>query len=154
MPCHAAMSKDAIKLKMEMSVEEALKALAKKKADAAPVVDKDGVFQGLFTVRNLFKNLLPVSVAMADGIQLDVNVSAAPGAAKRLNKVKPLPLQDFLVRRCPRVAPGTPLWEGLQMIVQEGGPLVVVDPDSGKLLGHITEASMMEEVERMNGEGA
>ena len=150
MPCHAAMNKDTIKLKMDISVEKALQSLAKKKASAAPVVDEEGVFQGLFTLENLFKNLLPVNVAMADGIRLDVNVSAAPGVAKRLEKVKPLPVSDFLVSRCPRVAPGTPLWEGLQILVQEGAPVIVVEPESGKLLGHITAPAMLAEMERMN----
>ena len=89
MPSHAAIDDKAVTFAPDMEVEKALAELKKKKVDAAAVVGKDKVVEGVFSIPILMKNLLPVSVAMADGIQLDVTVRAAPGIAKRLKKVYP-----------------------------------------------------------------
>ena len=152
MPCHAAISKKYLTLSHDTSVEKALELLAKSKVGAVPVTEKGGVFIGIFSIENLLKNLLPVSVAMADGIQLDVNVAAAPGVAKRLRKVKPLAVSGFLMHKITTVAPGTPLWEGVQVMVRQNGILPVVDAESGKLMGVINELSMMAELERLGNE--
>lgn len=152
MACHAAISKKYPTIPEASSVEKAMEILVKGKVAAAPVTGKGGAYLGVFSIENLFKNLLPVSVAMADGVQLDVNVSAAPGVAKRLKKVKPLPVTDFLLRKLTIVAPGTPLWEGVQVMVRQNGILPVVDGESGKLMGVINELSMMAELERLGNE--
>lgn len=152
MACHAAISKKYPTIPQDATVEKALEVLAKGKVSAAPVTGKGGVYLGVFSLENLFKNLLPVSVAMADGIQLDVSISAAPGVAKRLKKIQPLPVTDFLLRKVTTVAPGTPLWEGVQVIVRQNGILPVVDSESGKLMGVINELSMMAEMERLANE--
>ncbi len=154
MPCHAAMNKKFVSVQEETSVEKALATMKKGNVTEVPVVDDEGVFQGVFSLKKLFENLLPVSVSMADGVQLDVTLAAAPGVAKRLKKVKPLLVRDFMMRKVPRVAPGAPLWEGMQAMIGTHGCAIlpVVDPDSGKLLGLINTQSMMNELERLSDE--
>ena len=66
MPCHAAMMDKIVTLTADQTVEDVVKILDKQKADALPVIDEEGVFEGLFGRRSLMKALLPVSVAMSD----------------------------------------------------------------------------------------
>ncbi|MGB0718924.1 MAG: CBS domain-containing protein [Bdellovibrionales bacterium] len=150
MPCHAAIADKTVSLKADLTVEDALKTLKKAKCEGAAVIDENNVVIGFFSPQVLMKNLLPVSVAMADGIQLDVTVRAAPGIAKRLKKVMPLPVQDLMERKhFPVVYPQTPLWEGVNLIVTSGMPLVVVDHQTNKYIGFITQSSMMTELQRL-----
>lgn len=150
MPCHAAIIDKALVLKETVKVEKALKALKKANAENAAVTDENGVLIGFFSYQILMKNLLPVSVAMADGIQLDIAIPAAPGIAKRLKNVMSLTLTQFIERKSfPIVYPETPLWEGINLIVQTNMPLTVIEPESQKYIGLITHESAYDELQRL-----
>lgn len=149
MPCHAAVTKKLVSVSVDSAIEDALGVLRKAKIDAAPVVDADGRLVGVFSLPLLFQNILPVDVAMADGLKLGMKVSAAPGLAKRLRKVLPLPVRDFMARKVNYVFPETPTWEGINLLMQHGGPLVVIDKESEKLLGVMTLQSALDELSRM-----
>lgn len=149
MPCHAAIADKALSLKVDTTVEKALKAMKKAGAEYAPVTE-DGVIVGLLSYQIIMKNLLPVSVAMSDGIQLDVQIQAAPGIAKRLRNVLPLTVDALMERKdFPVVYPETPTWEGVNMLVQTGLPLTVIDPETQKYIGLITQTSLLEELQRL-----
>ena len=150
MPCHAAIVAKYTSLKADMTVEKALKAMKKAKVEYAPVVDSDGVLVGLTSYHFLMKNLLPVSVNMGDGFQLDVNIPAAPGIAKRLRNSMLLSVETVMERKnFPVVYPETPTWEGVNMMVQTGHPLTVIEPETQKYIGFITQTSLLEELERL-----
>ena len=149
MPCHAAMTKDFITLTMATKVEQAIKDMKKKNVELAAVIDENGKLAGLFSYQHLLKNLLPVSVAMADGIQLDVTVRAAPGIAKRLRKIYPASVGEVMDRKFHSVFPQTPIWEGVNALITYGSPIFVVESENGKFMGMITSASTLEELERM-----
>lgn len=151
-PCHSAMIKELISASPSDLVEEVMALLKKHDIDAMPVIDAEGALLGVFSVQILLKNLLPVSVNMGEGISLDMRVSAAPGVAKRLKKVKPLSVGELMETKMSIVSPGAPLWEGLQLILTEGAPVFVVDEGSGALKGMITQQSMIEELERVQDE--
>lgn len=148
MPCHAATEKKLVVLSPEESVESAINILRQAHVNSAPVVDEGGKLLGLFSFKGLMRNLIPVSVAMTDGIKVDIKVAAAPGVAKRLGRVKPLKVTEVMDRKVLSVSPDDPLWEGVSLLTNYGGPLAVVD-DKGKLLGLITYASMLAELEAM-----
>ena len=137
MPCHAAMIEKPVTLKPDVTVEKALKELKKKKIDTAAVVDDDGVMIGVFSVNSLIKNLLPVSVAVNDGIQLDVKMPAAPGIAKRLKKVYPVTIDQLMERKFEFVYPETPIWEAINLLVLNKLPIFVVENENNKFLGMI-----------------
>lgn len=128
--------------------------MAKHRAAYVAVVDSDQHLHGLFSYFILLKNLLPVSVAMSDGIQLDVKIQAAPGIAKRLRKVGPLSVSELIDRKPRVVHPETPTWEGISYIITHGDPLCVIDPDSQKFIGLITYESAVRELERLRDSGA
>jgi len=154
MPCHAALMDKTLTATPDQSVGDVLKMMTKTKPPFVAVIDEDNVLQGVFSYRILYRNLLPVSVAMNDGIQMDVTVSAAPGIAKRLKKVKPLPVSEFMDRRPQRVFADTSLWEAVNMMVQNGAPVFVLEGESGKLLGAMNEHSAYAELDRLQKEGS
>ncbi|MCB1591729.1 MAG: CBS domain-containing protein [Alphaproteobacteria bacterium] len=148
MPCHAAVEKKLTKLSPDQDVESAIALLKKNKINSAPVVGEDGGLQGLFSFKGLMRNLIPVSVAMTDGIKVDIKVGAAPGVAKRLGRVKPLKVSEIMDKKVMTVSPDDPLWEGVSLLTSHGGPLAVVD-EKNKFLGLITYSSMLTELESM-----
>jgi CBS domain-containing protein len=149
MPCHAAMTDKVVALSPDMEVEAAIKELKKKNLEFAAVVDGDGTLLGMFSYQYLMKNLLPVSVAMADGIQLDVTVKAAPGIAKRLRKVYPAKVSEVMDRKIHTVYPQTPIWEGVNALISYGSPVFIVEDDKNKFMGVITSASALNELQRL-----
>lgn len=149
MPCNAAMIKSLITIPADQEVGSAIELLKKHSIDAAPVVGPDGKLEGVFSTRGLLKNLLPVSVTTGDEIHMDIKVGAAPGVAKRLKKVAPLKVSELMDRKMNLVAPETPIWEGVNILVHHGAPVLVVERGTGKLIGMITEQSMIDELERI-----
>lgn len=150
MPCHAAIVDKALVLKEDMKIEKALKEMAKKGIDSAAVVDSKGIVSGFFSYQILMKNLLPVSITMNDGVQLDIKIPAAPGIAKRLRKVLPLTVNEVMERKnFPVVYPETPLWEGVNLLVQHGHTLTVLEAGTQRYIGIITQESALNELQRL-----
>ncbi|GJL84683.1 MAG: hypothetical protein DHS20C02_04580 [Micavibrio sp.] len=152
MPCHSSMIEHLITVKADQEVGEAIEVLRKNEIDAVPVVNDEGGLEGIFSTQILLKNLLPVEFTTGDGLHMDIKVGAAPGVAKRLRKVKPLKVSDLMDRKVNAVTPETPLWEGVNMLVHKGAPVLVVEREGGKLLGMIVEQSIIDEMERVQDE--
>ena len=149
MPSHAAIAEKSISFPSDMEVEKALKELKKKNLEEAAIVNEEGVVEGVLSLPIVMKNLLPVSVAMSDGIQLDVTVRAAPGIAKRLKKIYPLSVGEIMERKFKTVYPETPIWEAVNHLVNNAAPLIVVEDENNKFIGMITGQSAMEELQRL-----
>lgn len=150
MPCHAAMIEKPLVVSPDMNVEKAVVALKKAGVSAAAVVDEGGLIVGVFSLAIVMRNLLPVSVAMSDGIQMDVPVKAAPGIAKRLGKVYPLHVSDIMEKKKINIVyPQTPIWECVNKILSYGGPVVVVEDGGMRFMGMIDDFSVFRELQRL-----
>lgn len=145
MPCHSAIVAKNVTVAPDETVEHALKAIKKGKVNAVAVIDGDGVFHGIFSMKVLLGNLIPVSVAVSEGVQLDVALPAAPGVAKRLANVKSLPVSELMDRKPQSVSPDAPVWQGVSLLTKNGSPLCVVD-DKGKFHGLITYESLVDDL--------
>ncbi len=152
MPCHSSMIEQLITVKADQEVGEAMEVLRKHEIDAVPVVNDAGELEGVLSIQSLLKNLLPVEFTTGDGLQMDIKIGAAPGVAKRLKKIKPLKVGDLMDRKANIVHPETPLWEGVNLLVHKGAPVLVVEREGGKLLGMIVEQSIIDEMERVQDE--
>lgn len=152
MPCHSATITNPLTVKPDTLIEDVLAKMAKKKTDYAVIVDKDKIVQGLFSAQILMKNLLPVSVAMADGVSVNLGVRAAPGIAKRLKKVLPLPVSDIMERKLHFVRPETAIWEGINALVQYGDPLVVVEDENLRFMGLMVASAALEDLQKLDDE--
>ncbi len=148
MPCYTAIVKKNITASPNDSVEKVLKDIRKSKVEACAIIDENGKFVGLFSMKILLKSLIPVSVSIADGIEIDIKVTAAPGVAKRLENSKVLPVLELMDRKPVTISPDSPIWEGVSLLTKKGGPLSVVD-SSGKFLGLITYESLVKDLENM-----
>lgn len=153
MPCHAAVVKKNVTVAPDEEIEEVLKSIRKGKVNAVAIVDEDGSFLGFFSMKVLLKNLIPVAVSMANGVQIDVKVTAAPGVAKRLANVKAHPVSELMDRKPHCVSPDSTIWEGVSLLTKYGSPLCVVD-DKGRFHGFITYDSLVENLEGMHSPDA
>lgn len=152
MPCHAAMIANPPALDSNISVDLALEFMAQRGVDYAPVLNDDGQPVGLFSYRGLLKNILPVSVSMGGGANMDLTVRAAPGMAKRLKKVGVVSVSEVMDRKFGIVYPDTPTWEGINILTAQGQPLLVVDRETGKLQGMVNHQSALAELQRLKQE--
>lgn len=104
-----------------------------------PVVDADGVFQGIFGVSCLLRLALPTAVVMEDGLEnihfVRENLS---DLRRRLKEVENEPISLCMRQESIQIAPDMPLLETLRTLYLARASLPVVDPDSGKLLGIIS----------------
>ena len=149
MPCHAAMTDTFITALETETVERLLKRMNKASVTAATITDENGKLTGLFSLKNLLRNASPVSVSMGGTMSSNITLQSAPGIAKRMQKIKPLTAREFMLTKFQIVYPETPTWEGLKILLDQDEPLVVIDRDSQKPLGLVTEMSIMDELERM-----
>lgn len=144
MTCEHAMITEIIKAHPDDTVEEVLDRLDEHNIRAVPVVDDNGCMVGMFCLNTVLENLLPVAVTMPDGLQrLNFVVGAAPGVAKRLYKLKPKKVSEIMDTDTLVVHPDTQTWEAIRLMVKYGSPIPVVEEESGKLLGLISEQSAL-----------
>ncbi|MFP4313912.1 MAG: HPP family protein [Alphaproteobacteria bacterium] len=155
MPCHSAMVEHVLIAKPDETVEDVLAKLRKKKdCHTIVVLDENSALLGYVDMKVLLKNLLPVSVEVGSGTPVaDIKtVGAAPGIAKRLRKVKPLPVHAIMEREFETLPPDAAIWVGVQALVEHGSPVFVVEEESRKFAGLINEESTINELERIQDE--
>ncbi len=149
MPCETAILTNVYTVKPDMSVEDALTYIHEKNVRAMPVIDDSGNLVGMFSLEALLKSLLPVSVTMDEGLQkLGFVVGAGPGIAKRLKKVQVQNVVDVMLKDIIVAHPSTALWEAIRLMVKYGSPIPVVEENSAKFIGIISEQSAMTDLEQ------
>lgn len=152
MPCIDAIDRKALSVSADLTVEQALALLKKSKASVALVLGEDGQPAGLFSIRGLMQGLMPVSLPVGDGPIPAIRLDAAPGVAKRLRRLYPLPVGQVMERRFQTVEPGARLIEAIQKILETGAPGVLVGNEDEGFAGLITEQSVMDRLEGVGNE--
>lgn len=142
----SAMTAKFITLSADDPAEKALAALKKAGADSGVVVDSNGRLEGVLSIQSVLRNLLPVSVVVGNS---PVSVGAAPGVAKRLNKISALRVADVMDRKAKTLPPEASLLDALNVLLETPSPVYVADSASGKVLGQITTQSIYDELNRM-----
>lgn len=149
MPCIDAMIDEVVSLPLDISVEEALHVLDTNKIRTAPVLDSDKSMLGLFGYETLMQAVLPQALSMGMGLgRLDFARGAGPDIARRLRKIKAKPLADVMNRKPLVLQPEMSLWETIRTLAKARVPLAVVDKETNKFLGIVTERSAIAELER------
>jgi CBS-domain-containing membrane protein len=158
MSCKDAMVKKVATVKQSDTVEKALGLLKKEASGIVPVLDDEsGMVKGVFSRRQLLKEIMPVSVGIPssgnrEGFDTPVTISgamlgAAPGLSKRLEKLLPRGVTTIAYGPFQTVRPDTPLWEGLKRIMETGESVPVIGED-GALEGVISETSLLAALEK------
>ncbi|MDY0028668.1 MAG: CBS domain-containing protein [Pseudobdellovibrionaceae bacterium] len=158
MSCKEALIPNSIHFSPEQSVKEALAILEEHHIRLAPVVDEKGNLVGMFGLHSLMEDLLPMAAQIEDGLtDLDFIVGGAPGAAKKIRKIGPKQVKNHMDRLLGKevLNPETPILEVIRMLTRHGSPLPVVEEDSMKYVGIVSEQSclhrlheILEEVEK------
>ncbi|MCM2344781.1 MAG: CBS domain-containing protein [Alphaproteobacteria bacterium] len=143
MTCSDIMDKAPLKLTPEITVEDALALMKKAGVRAAAVTDAAGTVMGLFSLRNLTETILPVSM-VSDGGFAGVMIEAAPGLNLRLQGVMVQTVAAVMDRRFSHVYPDTSEAQAARLISQNGDSVIVMDENTGKLLGMISDQGMIE----------
>ncbi len=147
MPCIDAIDKKALTLKSQENVESALAKLKKAKTPVAVVIDEDGQAAGLFSIKGIMQNLMPVSLPVGDGPVSSITLDAAPGVARRLRKLYPLTVREVMDRKVQTIAPEARVVEAMRKMLEAGAPAVIILDDEENYLGLVTESSLMERLE-------
>ena len=137
-------------MKPEVTVEDVLDIFEQKHIRSVPVVDTDGKLAGLCGLRHILRQLLPASVTMEDGLKrLDFVIGAAPGIAKRLNKIRDVKVEEVMDKNPIVLHPDTPTWEALRVIALHGSPVPIVDEKTGQFVGMISSQTLLRELQNM-----
>lgn len=135
---------DVISVGPDDNVGEMISLFSQKHIRMMPVIDEAGRLLGVFSLKAVLDNLLPVSATMDDGLQrLDFVVGASPGIAKRLKKLKMQKVSEIMLTDCVVVRPDTATWEAVRLIARYGSPIPVVEEESGVLKGIISSQSLL-----------
>ena len=143
MPVLDAIITNTITISPGQTVSEALAVLRDKGLRVVPVIDENNKFLGIFSIKVVIDNLLPVSVRMNDGLEgLGFMQGSAMGVAKKYKKLLPMRVGDVMRTDCHVLKPDTPLWEGARLMTIHGSPLPVIDDDN-KLVGVLAGQSLL-----------
>lgn len=142
MSCKDVMIKDVISVSPETTVAEAIRIMSDKRIRGMPVLDAQGRPVGVFSIRQLLKSSLPSAVTIEGGLSnVGFYTNADSDIVERMHEAMPKPVSAYMNREFEKVYPDTSFLQGLLMLYSLGGPLPVVDPASGKLVGLVSGQS-------------
>lgn len=145
MPCSDAMIKNVVYVHPNDTVAKVMALFEERHFHSVAVVDDDGIYVGLFSLRTVLNQLLPVSVRMADGLEnLDFIIGASPGVAKRLRKMQTMTMADVMERDAVTLYADTHTWEAIRVMAKYGSPIPIVEEKTNRFVGMISSQSMME----------
>jgi CBS domain-containing protein len=145
MTAQAIMSTDLRTLSPHVSVGEALLIMCAHKVHNLPVVDADGGFVGLFSLRRVTHALLPMA-AQLDEDTLDFDVSFVTDSSdaylERLRRLGDTPVAELLEkkRKLRFCSPDTPIPRLLQLLSENPTslPVLVVEGKIRRVVGMVS----------------
>ena len=145
MSAEAIMSNDLFTLTPDVTVADALQAMCDHKVHNIPVVDRDGAFVGLFSLRRITHALLPMAAQVEEGglnIDMSFVTDSSDAYLDRLVQIGHKPISEFLekkkkLRFC---EPNTPIPRILQLLSENPTslPVVVVKGKQKKVVGMVS----------------
>ena len=145
MSAETIMSNDLFTLTPDVTVAEALQAMCDHKVHNIPVVDRDGAFVGLFSLRRITHALLPMAAQVEDGglnIDMSFVTDSSDAYLDRLLRIGHKPISEFLekkkkLRFCKR---DPPIPKILQLLSENPTslPVVVVKGKQKKVVGMVS----------------
>lgn len=139
------MSTDIITLKPDDTIATALQLMCQHTVHNLPVLEKDGTFLGLFSLRRLSRELLPKAAKLDESsllMHINFMSDGTDDLLKRLNKLGRQPVSNLLektskLRLC---KPDTALPELLQLLFESPTslPVVVLEGKKKKLAGMVS----------------
>ncbi len=152
-PCTNAMIKETVTISPDATVKDALSLLKQHNIRNLPVVDDKGDFIGMFGLREVLSNVLPVAVKLGDGIPtMDFLHGGIEDVAKKLHKTHNHKIGDVMNKNAEAIDSDSATWEALRFMVYQGSPVPVTEPDSKKFVGLISRQTLLTELDNIANE--
>lgn len=145
MPCIDAIIENSVMFSPATTVEKAMAMLKQARMDFGVVLDDDNKPVGVFSVRVLLQDVMPVAVPGMGGVVID----AAPGIAKRLNKVKNRQVREVMDNNMLTLKMNTRIAEGIKTVTEYKTPVLILDEEGG-FEGVISEQSLLNYLEKQS----
>jgi CBS-domain-containing membrane protein len=148
--CRSVMLAEPVAVRADASVAQAIDLLFQHRIRTLPVVDTQGVYQGLFGISFLLKNLLPKAATLNQEIGLsdlafmhDTLDDVRHTLKERLASLYPQPVTSAVHRETAPLSPEDGLLEAMLRIHRAGFSLPVVDKQTHKLVGIVSHWSIL-----------
>lgn len=151
MPCSDALITEVYTTTPETSVEDAMHLMDEHNLRALPVLDEDHKVVGLFDIRDLMIDILPIASSMKIPhmrvknfeVHLDQIKGSGPWIQKRLKGTITKNVKDIMNTQFHTCDPDTPLREAVRLMTLYGSPLPITDDNTGKMVGIVTMQSAL-----------
>jgi CBS domain-containing protein len=147
------MSRDLVTVTTDVTVAEALLEMARRKVHNIPVVDEDGAFVGLVSLRRLTHTMLPMAARVDVGaFRMDIGFLADQSDAylDRLQEIGKRPVGELMEKRkklrfC---SPDTPIPKLLQLLSENPTslPVVVVEGKNQRVIGMVSNWDVLTKI--------
>jgi len=145
-----AMIKETIKISPDATVKEAIDIFAKHNIRNVPVVDDKGNFVGLFGLKEVLQNILPMAAKLGEGLPtMEFLHGGAEDVAKKLRKSHIHRVGDIMNKKAEAIDSDSATWEALRFMVYQGSPVPVVAPNSKQFVGMISRQTLLAELDRI-----
>lgn len=134
-------------------VAAAVAVLLKNRMLAAPVVEKNGIYRGMFLRSLLITRLLPGIAALEGELDNVARILQAVAAGRTVNDLRDRyreiagePVVKFLDKQTLALRRDTPLMETVHLLHLSRSMLPVVDEKTGKLLGVVSAWDLLRKI--------
>lgn len=151
MSCKDALVEKAPVVSPDQTIDVVVKTMRTSGVSMVPVVDSDRKLVGIFSYSILLEDTLPVSLAIGAGGEMggtSVRIPAAPGMVKRLRQSMMGPVSTLMQRPANLINPDTSLESAIREVREAGGSVVVVEPQTNKYVGVVSDASLLAALEK------
>lgn len=154
MPCKKALIDHPITIDGDLSIDEAVTIANQNGLRNLPVITEDGLLEGMFGTHALLYGLLPASARMGDSSLDDLSFTKgeSPDLAFNLDKIRNETVRKYMDTDIQTATLDTPIWEGIRLLVKHGSPLAIIDKETNKFEGLISEQSVLGHLEALNEE--
>ena len=151
MPCRDAMITEVYNIRPEQSVEEAMHIMSENQVRALIVLNDNDAVVGIFDIRDLMVDILPISASFKIpelrvkniDAHLDQIQGSTPWVQRRLEQTYTKPVKDVMNTHFYNSHPDAPLREAIRLMTKYGSPLPVLDSETNKMIGIITMQSAL-----------
>ena len=153
MTAKSIMTTDLLTLPPDTTVAEAVGIMSRSRVHNIPVVDKDGCFLGLFSLRRMAHALLPVAAQLNDSsfrVDMVFVSDDADAFNERLTKIGHKPISALLEkkRKLRFCAPETSIPKIFQLLSENPTslPVLVVEGKQKKVVGMVSTWDVLAEI--------
>jgi CBS domain-containing protein len=141
------MNRTPVSVRSDSTFGSAFQTLLESRVTTIPVVDAEGVYQGIFDLKDIWHILLPKAAQLNRKSLEDLSfVSSSIGKMKdQIEEAASLPIAQFLTSAdLPALHPESPLIQAVLLLDEYGETLAVVDRQTRKLVGTIAAWQLLD----------